>query len=282
MPPRVPLLTLIIDAQGEHRRIEIFDWRTVIGRSSKNDVQIVAKQVSKIHASVEIDDGIPYVRDLGSRNGVQVNGVDIGRSRQLGPGDVISIGEAQLLVDGNSILFQPAAAQTALQNLLDQEAKIRRRRRTENRKAASREGGTVNESIETTRQAAVLIGEPLGFSSGARAVVRLLRIADDFGPRTIARIEPFLLQTELGHRVWIRPLRDVELANIDAFPEAQDFWVDEPEDFHRASGQILQRRHLYLPAPLKVVSVTETLPTPDGKPVFSEASAAQPIVLSPA
>lgn len=284
MPARVPLLTLIVHVPGaEDRRIEIFDWRTVIGRSSKNDVQIVAKQISKIHAAIEIEDNVPYIRDLGSRNGVDVNGHPVIRSQALQAGDMISLGEANLTVDPHSLVFQPTEAQEVLKSLLTEEAALRRRTRSEYRELVERRELTVNESMETTRQAAVLIGRWIGTATGAAPVLRRLRIAEEFGPRDTARIEPFVLELENGYRVWIRPFGDVDVTDIAAFPVANDVWFDEPEDFQSRprAAQILMRTMHYLPPLLKVVGASDHGAAPDGLSVFSEAFGSQPLVLSP-
>jgi hypothetical protein len=55
------------------------------------------RRLSRAHASVELEDAAPLVRDLGSHNGSLVNGVRV-ESASLAAGDVITLGKTVLLV----------------------------------------------------------------------------------------------------------------------------------------------------------------------------------------
>jgi len=50
---------------------------TTIGRTSANDIFIPDKPVSRKHAEITFDDGTFYIRDLGSKNGTQVDGENL-------------------------------------------------------------------------------------------------------------------------------------------------------------------------------------------------------------
>lgn len=63
-----------------------------IGRTPDNDIVIDNLAVSRLHAVLEEEKGIYYVRDCDSLNGTVVNGKKVGRAR-LGNGDQISIGK---------------------------------------------------------------------------------------------------------------------------------------------------------------------------------------------
>lgn len=66
--------------------------RITIGRNDNNDIVIVGEAVSRYHACVEKDEsGGFYVRDQGSKNGVQVNNVTVGEAA-LKDGDLVQIG----------------------------------------------------------------------------------------------------------------------------------------------------------------------------------------------
>ncbi|MEM1025135.1 MAG: FHA domain-containing protein [Myxococcota bacterium] len=69
----------------------------VIGRSAEGDVVLVEDMVSRRHARIHIDHGVPTLEDLGSTNGTYVNGEKVGRTR-LGEGDRILIGTSILKV----------------------------------------------------------------------------------------------------------------------------------------------------------------------------------------
>ena len=69
-----------------------------IGRSSKNDLNLSFDlSLSRFHAEIVRDGGRYLVRDVGSRNGTNVNGSPIAEPVALKPGDRISIGETTIL-----------------------------------------------------------------------------------------------------------------------------------------------------------------------------------------
>jgi FHA domain len=63
----------------------------LIGRGPGCDVALPDQTVSRRHARLVFRDGSWIVQDLGSRNGVTVNGVRVGRC-QLQPGDRVGLG----------------------------------------------------------------------------------------------------------------------------------------------------------------------------------------------
>lgn len=63
-----------------------------IGRSDDNDIVLVSEAVSRRHAEIErSSDGRVWIRDNGSKNGIQVNGDSI-TERELTNGDVVQVG----------------------------------------------------------------------------------------------------------------------------------------------------------------------------------------------
>jgi FHA domain len=86
----------------ERRRLDsaafviALDWSgaqedLLIGRGPGCDVALPDETVSRRHARLVFRDGGWIVQDLGSRNGVTVNGVRVGRC-QLQPGDRVGLG----------------------------------------------------------------------------------------------------------------------------------------------------------------------------------------------
>lgn len=77
----------------------------IIGRSESCDVVLASKKVSRQHCCLaKVDDRL-VVRDLGSTNGLRING----RRRdqgQLAPGDVLTIGDARYRLDGDPNAIQ--------------------------------------------------------------------------------------------------------------------------------------------------------------------------------
>ena len=67
----------------------------VIGRDPDTDIPLDDKAVSKRHAALELATGGYRIRDLGSTNGIQVNGAAV-RAADLKHGDRIVIGEHEL------------------------------------------------------------------------------------------------------------------------------------------------------------------------------------------
>jgi predicted component of type VI protein secretion system len=71
----------------------------VIGRSRDCDVTVEDANVSRHHAEVRPSGGSWIVRDLGSTNGVKVNGRRIQGPQSLKPGDVVELGTSRLTFD---------------------------------------------------------------------------------------------------------------------------------------------------------------------------------------
>ncbi|MGZ8649272.1 MAG: FhaA domain-containing protein [Solirubrobacteraceae bacterium] len=68
----------------------------VLGRSREADIVVEDPNVSRRHAEVRPSGGSWIVRDLGSTNGVKVNGRRIQGPQSLKPGDVIELGTARV------------------------------------------------------------------------------------------------------------------------------------------------------------------------------------------
>jgi Protein of unknown function (DUF3662)/FHA domain len=73
----------------------------VIGRSRDCDVTVEDPNISRHHAEVRPSGGSWIVRDLGSTNGVKVNGrkLDPARPQSLKPGDELQIGTSRITFD---------------------------------------------------------------------------------------------------------------------------------------------------------------------------------------
>ncbi|WP_342376515.1 FHA domain-containing protein [Myxococcus stipitatus] len=71
---------------------------TSLGRADENDIVLGGDLVSRRHARLYVDADILRIEDLGSRNGSRVNGAALQGSRQLAPGDSVSLGENTLAV----------------------------------------------------------------------------------------------------------------------------------------------------------------------------------------
>ena len=79
---------------GEDKRVVLSGSRLLIGRSRDCDITIDDPNVSRRHAELRNEDGRWVVADLGSTNGVKVNGRRVENSA-LEPGDDIVLGIAR-------------------------------------------------------------------------------------------------------------------------------------------------------------------------------------------
>lgn len=80
----------------EGRKVVIGPGGAVIGRSRDCDVVVSDPNVSRRHAELRPSGGSWVVGDLGSTNGVRVNGVPVDRPRTLSSGDRVELGTAVL------------------------------------------------------------------------------------------------------------------------------------------------------------------------------------------
>lgn len=87
-----PRFVLVVQVpNGETRELSL-DVPVVIGRDASADVRVADKRVSRRHASIRLVEGQARVDDLGSSNGVRLNGTRIDGSARFGPGDEVRVG----------------------------------------------------------------------------------------------------------------------------------------------------------------------------------------------
>lgn len=84
------------DSDGTHR-VPI-RGPLAFGRSSDNDVVLRDFSVSRHHARIEVDGGVPRITDLDSTNGVKINDTPV-TSGPLAAGDRLTIGSFTLIVE---------------------------------------------------------------------------------------------------------------------------------------------------------------------------------------
>jgi len=91
-------LQIIASLEGQKRSWSLESDVLQIGRSSRSDVHLPDATVSKAHAEiVRAGDGW-LIRDLGSRNGTRVNGVEAREPMPIRDGDVLEIGKVMVRV----------------------------------------------------------------------------------------------------------------------------------------------------------------------------------------
>lgn len=97
---------------GELREFPLSDVDLVIGRDESADVRVDDKRVSRRHAAIRVFRGRPEVEDLGSSNGVLLNGRRLKGRAFFEPGDRLEVGAFVLsIVDSDSEeAAQPASS----------------------------------------------------------------------------------------------------------------------------------------------------------------------------
>ena len=78
-------------------KIEIPPLGLSLGRETDNDVHLLVDGVSRYHAKIEQIGQNWIIKDLGSTNGIEVNGIDIPTSQVLTEGDIVSIGDQKFI-----------------------------------------------------------------------------------------------------------------------------------------------------------------------------------------
>ncbi len=102
--------TISLRRRGGESRRETFHGEGVItlGRAPENDVVLACPRVSKRHATLQLRDGVPWLRDLVSKNGTFVNGVALRAPAPLGPDDIFQVGDFTLTVEVGRTRPDPA------------------------------------------------------------------------------------------------------------------------------------------------------------------------------
>jgi len=85
---------------GEAFRREVRAGSAILGRSSKADIALADRFLSRQHARVFLSDGIWLLEDLGSRNTTFLNDRPVAEPTPLRPGDVIRLAESRVVVEG--------------------------------------------------------------------------------------------------------------------------------------------------------------------------------------
>ena len=86
---------LITSAGGRTLALELRRGKTVVGRSAAADFPIDVQTISRLHAEIFCTLHDVYVKDLGSTNGVRVNGERVDRAK-IAPGDELFLGPVRL------------------------------------------------------------------------------------------------------------------------------------------------------------------------------------------
>ncbi len=113
------LRLIIEDDEGTTTVVPLGADAITIGRQQGNTIQLTEKNVSRRHArlSPEPDDEAWFIEDLGSYNGVKINGEAVEARTGLKEGDVVQIGDYNLTLTENADKTAVSPAPTAANDL---------------------------------------------------------------------------------------------------------------------------------------------------------------------
>jgi len=117
---------------GGGDNIPLIKDKITIGRRESCDVCLRFPNVSGLHVELIYEDDCWRVRDLGSTNGIKINGVRV-QDKTLRPGDEISIANRRFTIEynlpeGRQIVESTSQEDILSQPLLERAGLVRRRR----------------------------------------------------------------------------------------------------------------------------------------------------------
>jgi adenylate cyclase len=113
-----------IEAQGElipergGDPIPLIREHLVIGRQDSCDIPLRFPNVSHRHCQLTYRDGYWHIRDLGSTNGIKVNGARV-QEKYLHPGDTITIAKRNYIIE-----YQLMAGRQTMEEILEDEGDV--------------------------------------------------------------------------------------------------------------------------------------------------------------
>jgi EAL domain-containing protein (putative c-di-GMP-specific phosphodiesterase class I) len=90
-------LESMVEGGRQLRRIAVHPMPFRVGRLPGLSLFLASESVSKEHAEIVLRDGVPWVRDLGSKNGTFVNSARVGEAR-LSEGDIVHFAQVEFRV----------------------------------------------------------------------------------------------------------------------------------------------------------------------------------------
>jgi CheY-like chemotaxis protein len=96
--PPEPDGTTVLVLRSDRFAVPLIEGRQLIGRDTSCRFVLNHPSVSRQHAAVDVHGSHAKIEDLGSHNGTVVNDVRIDRARVLDVGDVIRLGQEELVL----------------------------------------------------------------------------------------------------------------------------------------------------------------------------------------
>src|SRR3954468_1871396 len=91
---------IIEDDEGRKTVVPLVRDEITIGRQEGNTIRLTERNVSRRHARLLKENGHVLIEDLGSYNGVRVNGDKISGPTRIKEGDLVEIGDYDLGIQG--------------------------------------------------------------------------------------------------------------------------------------------------------------------------------------
>ncbi len=126
----MPLGELVPTGGGDS--IPLLQSKIMIGRRGNCDIVLPYPNVSSEHCQLELMNGYWQIRDLGSRNGVKVNGERC-ETRWLHPGDAISIAKNHFEIRYEPLGEAPPEEENAFEMSLLEKAGLEKKRAEQRR-----------------------------------------------------------------------------------------------------------------------------------------------------
>ncbi|NOT31531.1 MAG: FHA domain-containing protein, partial [Planctomycetes bacterium] len=103
-------MKLIVVEDGARTALDFDKPAITIGRAIDNDIRLGGGHASRHHCRIDQGPKECWILDLGSANGVQVNGVKVDK-KLLREGDVLAVGSARLYVENLGTTTDPSRTQ---------------------------------------------------------------------------------------------------------------------------------------------------------------------------
>src|ERR1043165_4366171 len=101
---------IIEDDEGRKTVVPFVRDEITIGRQDGNTIRLTERNVSRRHARLVKENGSLLIEDLGSYNGVRVNGEKTTEKRKIKEGDLVEIGDSALGIRGKIEASAPPPA----------------------------------------------------------------------------------------------------------------------------------------------------------------------------
>jgi pSer/pThr/pTyr-binding forkhead associated (FHA) protein len=88
---------VIVQADQPRRKVAVTEFPTLLGRSSDVSIHLDDQFVSRRHCELDELNDVPVIRDLDSKNGTFVNGLQVDQTH-LSQGDRITVGLTSIWV----------------------------------------------------------------------------------------------------------------------------------------------------------------------------------------